>query len=185
MKIYFIIYFCLLCLIGCTDKYSGSRALMLQDTTNVKEPEDIGHEAMQTSEFIRSDRDTADWIPFDSLKVKNLNTDQVSQLYGKPVSVETDTLPWEDDGDYCMGHDYYEIYNQLRDKKLTNQSFNRPYIIIKTFTWAADSTARAVESTGRFDDSARYLRLFCEERGNGVYKPFWGYQCTLYMLMLE
>jgi len=131
-----------LCLISCHEKSS-----------------DTAHLKGQYSEDIKSARNPADWIPFDSLKVRELNSDQISQIYGQPISMETDTLSWGKNGDFYV------------EEKLNELFKNSPCTILHTFIWPVDSIHE--------------LKLYCLERSQGIYVPVWGYQYNYNVIPFE
>lgn len=91
------------------------------------------------------------WIPFELLKVRRLNSDQISQIYGPPVFRKAFIIQW------------YE-YDYSEDKSYILEKVGNPYEVIHEFVWAVDSV-------NELD-----LRMYCQERSEGVYTPVYGYQ---------
>lgn len=94
-----------------------------------------------------------DWIPFDLLKLRRLNSDQISQIYGSPIRRNTFIIiPW--DG-YEESDDEFYILERVRN----------PNEVIHEFVWTVDSV--------------RELKMYCMERSEGVYTPVFGYQYNI------
>lgn len=111
--------------------------------------------------FSTPERVAADWIPFELLKVKRLNSDQISKIYGQPIHRSSFIIPWKEYDDNWLDWDEFYILERIRN----------PNEVIHKFTWDVDS--------------GRYLHLYCLERAEGVYTPVWGYQCNPGRVMME
>lgn len=108
---------------------------------------------------IQSERHPTDWIPFDSLKVRELNSNQISLIYGQPISMKTDTLRWGENGDFYVEEELSDLFK------------NSPCTILHTLIWPVDSIHE--------------LKLYCLKRSEGIYIPVWGYQYNYNIIPFE
>lgn len=144
--LYFIVVVLILCLSGCRGKASDTSASKDIDTTKDQDTTD------EQSEL------SPDWIPFERLDIRSMNNYQISQLYGEPEEISSDTIRW--------GDTPYPYQFALRDMYR-----HTPEVVIYTIYWRVDST--------------RYLRLFCTEEAPGIYKPVEGHQYNYNTQLLE
>lgn len=145
--LYYLIIICALLSCSCHEKSSETAHSKERNPTDVE------------IDCYTEDCYTEDWKPFDVLKVKNLNSCQISQIYGQPIFTGADTLRWGK-------NDYFDD-----EEYLPEQIKKSPLTIIHTFIWTVDST--------------RVLKLYCVERTKGVYTPVYGYQCSYRIMSLE
>jgi|GEM_PF-6129344 len=101
-----------------------------------------------------------DYIPLRFLKIRHLDVNQISQLYGVPWYTESITVRANYKG--YLGGDYASLYNSF---------YNSPDTILQLFVWDIDSIMS--------------LRLYCTKDSNKIYRPAWGYQYNKWTAMFE
>lgn len=139
---------------GVSGKYTDSSGMPIADISDTASYDDEYQENIESYQRVPED-----YIPFDSLKVKELDSAQISQIYGPPIYRKTFVLSEE--------KHFYDRDGEM----LTERLKNYPNAVINTFIWRVDSV--------------RKLRMYYWKRKKGVYTPVWGYQYNYYLIVCE
>ena len=107
---------------------------------------------VEDSAFSTSEWAAIDWIPFNLLKIRRLNSDQISHIFGPPIRRKTFIIQWEKCEDFS-------------DEAVLLEQVRNPNEVIHEFVWTVDSI--------------RELKMYCLERSEGVYTPVFGYQYNI------
>lgn len=103
--------------------------------------------------------DSLDWVPNDSLKVKGLNTDQITAIYGSPLYV------------YVTHMRRGEINGLFAEEELWDLFPDSNSLTVYTYAWRVDPV--------------RNLKMYCMKGPRDTFTPVYGFQYNINTIPFE